>query len=91
MDPHHNDADPDPSFHFDADPDLGFHFHADPGVEEGGVFSRKLETLYKNAIDLDRELHNVCICTGGHVKVGRNQIRFKTLIVLDCFLLVKFS
>jgi hypothetical protein len=43
VDPHHTDADPDPSFHFDVDPDLTFHFHADPKVKEGGVFRRKLE------------------------------------------------
>jgi hypothetical protein len=29
-DPHHFDADLDPSFHFDADPDPTFHFDADP-------------------------------------------------------------
>ncbi len=43
LDPHHVEADPDPSFHFDVDPDITFHFHADPGVKEGGVFRRKLE------------------------------------------------
>jgi hypothetical protein len=25
-DPHHVDADPDPTFHFDQDPDLTLHF-----------------------------------------------------------------
>jgi hypothetical protein len=29
-DPHHLDADPDPTFHFDADPDPAFHLNADP-------------------------------------------------------------
>ncbi len=29
-DPHHFDADPDPSFHVDADPDPTFHSDADP-------------------------------------------------------------
>jgi hypothetical protein len=29
-DPHHIDADPEPSFHFDSDPDLTFHFEANP-------------------------------------------------------------
>jgi hypothetical protein len=31
-DPHHFDADPDPSFHFAADPNQTFHFEADPGL-----------------------------------------------------------
>jgi hypothetical protein len=29
-DPHHHDADPDPTFHFNADPDPAFHLTADP-------------------------------------------------------------
>ncbi len=29
-DPHHIDADPDPTFHFDVDPDPACHFGADP-------------------------------------------------------------
>jgi hypothetical protein len=32
-DPHHFNANPDPSFHFNADPDLTFHFHADPNTD----------------------------------------------------------
>jgi hypothetical protein len=30
LDPHHLNADPDPSFHFNAYPDLTFHFNVDP-------------------------------------------------------------
>jgi hypothetical protein len=29
-DPHHIDADPDPTYHFDAHPDPTHHFDADP-------------------------------------------------------------
>jgi hypothetical protein len=33
VDPHHVDADPDPTFHFDADPDLTCHFDAGQDAE----------------------------------------------------------
>ncbi len=29
-DPHHVDADPDPTYHFDTNPDPTFHFDEDP-------------------------------------------------------------
>ncbi len=30
VDPHHLNADPDPTYHFGADPDPTYHFDADP-------------------------------------------------------------
>ena len=41
MDPHHIDADPDPTFHFDADPDPdpAFYFDADPDPDPTSHFN----------------------------------------------------
>ncbi len=42
-DPHHLEADPDPSCHFDADPDPTFHFDAGPNPS----FQIKAQNLEK--------------------------------------------
>jgi len=60
-DPHHVDADPDPSCQFDVDPDPDptFHFDADPNPDPS--FLRKAQNLEKCSNRLISHTVNFCL------------------------------